>query len=59
MIVGPAESGTPAAKANLQPGDRILQIDDKPTAGMSLNDAQALIRGEPGTSLRYRGTASK
>jgi carboxyl-terminal processing protease len=52
MIVGPAESGTPAAKANLRPGDRILQIDDKPTADMSLNDAQALIRGEPGTSLR-------
>ena len=52
MVVGPAESGTPAAKANLQPGDRILQIDDKPTAGLGANDAQALVRGEPGTSLR-------
>ena len=59
MIVGPADPGTPAAKANLQPGDRILPIDDKPTAGMRMNDAQALVRGEPGTSLRLIGAVSK
>lgn len=51
-IVGPPDPGTPAAKANLTPGVRISQIDGKATGGMRLDDALALIRGEPGTSLR-------
>lgn len=51
-IVGPPDPGTPAATAKLEPGDHILQIDGQPTGAMRLNDALALIRGEPGTIVR-------
>lgn len=44
--------GTPAERAGLRPGDRILEIEDQPTEGMSLQDAVVLMRGEPGTVVR-------
>jgi carboxyl-terminal processing protease len=51
-IVGPPDPGTPAAKANLLPGDRILAIDDRATAGMNMGDVLHLMRGAPGTTVR-------
>lgn len=53
-IVGPPDEGTPAAKANLTPGVRILQIDDAATAGLPFNDALAMLRGAPGSKLRLQ-----
>lgn len=50
-IVSPIK-GSPAEKAGLLPGDRILKVDDKPTEGMSVTDAVKLIRGEKGTKVR-------
>ena len=44
--------GYPAFKAGLWPGDRLLAIEGQPTAGMSLDQASQLIRGEPGTKVR-------
>ncbi len=38
MIVGPPDPGTPAARANLLPGDHILAIDGQPTANMTMAD---------------------
>lgn len=49
-IVAPLEN-TPAAKANLKPGDIIAKIDDQNTADLNLDDAVMLIRGDPGTTL--------
>jgi carboxyl-terminal processing protease len=49
-VVSPIE-GTPADKAGLAPGDKILQIDDKSTKNMTLNDAVRLIRGPKGTKV--------
>jgi len=40
--------GTPAYEAGVRAGDKILQIDDQSTQGMSLRDAVALMRGKPG-----------
>jgi carboxyl-terminal processing protease len=52
-IVSPIEN-SPAAKANIQPGDGIVAIDGKSTKGMSLEEASAMIRGEVGTSVTLR-----
>jgi carboxyl-terminal processing protease len=51
-IVGPPDPGTPAARANLMPGDRILEIDGQPTEGMTMLGALHLMRGKPGETLR-------
>jgi carboxyl-terminal processing protease len=49
-VVSPIE-GTPADKAGLLPGDRILQIDEKSTKNMTMNEAVRLIRGTKGTKV--------
>lgn len=51
-IVAPSDPGTPAAKANLLPGDVIVQIDEKLTAGMGMSDVLDMLRGDPGTPVR-------
>ena len=51
-IAGPPEPGTPAARANLLPGDEILSIGDRPTDGLSMAEVLRLMRGVPGTSIR-------
>jgi carboxyl-terminal processing protease len=43
--------GTPAARAGLQSGDLIIRFDDQPVHGMTLADAVARMRGEPGTPI--------
>ena len=49
-VVAPIE-GTPAWKAGLKPGDKIIKINGKPTKGMSLIEAVKLLRGPKGTKV--------
>lgn len=49
-IVTPLED-TPAWKAGVKSGDRIVKIDDKVTRGFSLIDAVKNLRGKPGTKV--------
>jgi len=49
-VISPMKD-TPAQKAGILAGDKIVKIDDKITAGLSIDDAISLIRGEDGTPI--------
>ena len=49
-VVSPIE-GTPADKAGLRAGDKILQINEKSSKNMSMTEAVRLIRGPRGTKV--------
>ncbi len=49
-VIAPLK-GTPAYKAGIKPGDRVLKIDQKSTADMTIDEAIKLIRGEKGTTV--------
>ena len=50
-VISPIED-TPAYKAGLKAGDKIIKIEDKLTLDMGLNDAIKLIRGRKGTEVK-------
>lgn len=50
MIVSPLK-GTPADKAGIKAGDKIIKIDDTITNDMTADQAARLIRGPRGTSV--------
>lgn len=43
---------SPAEKAGIKAGDKIISIDGKTTAGMSIDTAVSLIRGVEGTTVK-------
>ena len=49
-VVTPID-GTPAADADIEPGDVVIEIDGKPVTGLNLRDAVDSMRGEPGTRI--------
>lgn len=49
-VVAPLE-GTPAKRAGIKAGDKIIKIDDTPTDDLILEEAVNLIRGEKGTEV--------
>ncbi len=51
LAVGP---GTPAAKAGVQPGDRIAAINDTSVAGLKPADVALRLAGPKGTTVRVR-----
>jgi carboxyl-terminal processing protease len=50
QVIAPLE-GTPAQKAGLRAGDKIMKVDDKPTADLTIDEAVNLIRGPKGTEV--------
>lgn len=49
-VIAPLE-GTPAYRAGIKAGDKILEIDDTSTDDLLLEEAVSLIRGEKGTQV--------
>ncbi|KKT00969.1 MAG: Carboxyl-terminal protease, partial [Candidatus Nomurabacteria bacterium GW2011_GWA2_43_15] len=49
-VIAPLKD-TPAYRADIRPGDKVIKIDDTPTAGLSIEEAIKLIRGPKGTSV--------
>lgn len=49
-VISPIE-GTPAYRAGIKAGDKIIKIDGQPTKSMTLMDAVKKIRGEKGTTV--------
>lgn len=54
-VVSPIDD-TPAFKAGLKPGDYIIEIDDEPVMGLTLNEAVEKMRGKPGTKIKLKIT---
>lgn len=50
-VISPID-GTPADKAGLRAGDRIIKIEDKDTKHMALDEAVSLIRGPQGSKVK-------
>ncbi len=49
-VIAPIDD-TPAQRAGVQPGDLIIQIDNQPIKGLSLQEAVALMRGPKGSKV--------
>ena len=49
-VIAPLKD-TPAYRANIKPGDKILKIDDKVTSDITVDEAIKLIRGDIGTTV--------
>jgi carboxyl-terminal processing protease len=49
-VVAPIK-GTPGERAGLQPGDRIIKVDEKDVRGLAVDVASRLILGEPETQV--------
>ena len=49
-VIAPLE-GTPAKRAGIRPGDKIVTINKKTTMGLSVEDAVKMIRGPKGTEV--------
>lgn len=45
-------AGGSAASVGVEPGDRLLAIDDKSTVDVTLGNAVMMMRGEPGSQVR-------
>lgn len=50
-VIAPLK-GTPAEKAGIQAGDKILRIDDTSTADLSVEEAVRIIRGPRGSGVK-------
>lgn len=51
IIISEPYLGSPASKAGLLAGDKIVSVDDKPLKGKTSDEVSNLLKGSPGTKL--------
>lgn len=49
-VISPID-GTPAARAGMKAGDKIVEIDGESTVNMNLTESVGKLRGDPGTTV--------
>jgi carboxyl-terminal processing protease len=54
LVVASVHPGTPAARAGVRAGDRVLAIDGRDASALGLIGASARLAGAPGTRLTLR-----
>lgn len=52
IFISEPYEGSPAQKAGLKAGDKILKINDKATHGKSVDDVSSFLKGQPGTAVK-------
>jgi len=52
VVVSEPYEGFPAQKNGLKPGDKILEVDGQSAKGKTTDDVSAILKGEPGTTLK-------
>ncbi|OHB41962.1 MAG: hypothetical protein A3G70_00930 [Planctomycetes bacterium RIFCSPLOWO2_12_FULL_39_13] len=57
-VISPIE-GTPASRAGMKAGDKILEIDGEPTANLNLTESVGKLRGDPGTTVTLTALTDK
>lgn len=53
VVIAPLP-GSPAERAGVQPGDRIIEMEGRSTRDWTMEEATKAFRGDPGTSLSFR-----
>lgn len=51
LVIAAPVDGSPAARAGVQPGDVLLEIDGEDLSGLTPDDAAARVRGPPGSEV--------
>lgn len=51
VVISEPYENSPAYKADLRAGDRIIKINDKDATNKSVSDVSLLLKGQPGTKL--------
>jgi len=54
IIISEPYLGSPASKAGLLAGDKIMAVDDKPLKGKTSDEVSNLLKGSPGTKLMVK-----
>jgi carboxyl-terminal processing protease len=53
VVIAPTP-GSPAERAGVQPGDRVVEVNGRPAHGWTLEEAMKSFRGKAGTSLALK-----
>lgn len=54
VIINEPYEGSPAAKADLRPGDELIEGDGKDLKGMKTDEVSKILKGSPGTSVKVK-----